>query len=47
MSNFDEVMKFFGAINEKEVDAMRRASKEFRKGFVVRDINQKTRSRIG
>lgn len=39
-TNFDEVMRFFGAIDDKEAAGMRKASKEFRRNFVVRDTNR-------
>lgn len=38
--NYDEVMKFFGTINDNEATDMRKASKEFRKGFVVRNLSK-------
>lgn len=38
--NFDEVMKFFGALNDKDAASIRKTSKEFRKNFVVRDTNR-------
>jgi predicted CopG family antitoxin len=39
-TNFDEVMRFFGSINDKEAASMRKASKEFRRNFVVREMNR-------
>jgi predicted CopG family antitoxin len=38
--NFDEVMRFFGAINDKEASGMRKASRDFRRNFAVRGIDR-------